>query len=50
MHFSNGGLNVNLLRYNMAQKSAVKRTISAYTAIGTGQASQKKHVHIEAKN
>jgi hypothetical protein len=33
LHFSNGGLSVNLLRFNMNKKSSVKRTISAYKEI-----------------
>lgn len=30
LHFSNGGISVNLLRYDMERKSKVKRVISAY--------------------
>ena len=36
LHFSNGGLNVNLLRLNMAKlrdEGNVKRTISAYKSM-----------------
>jgi len=30
LHFSNGGINVNLLRFDMARKSQVKNVIAAY--------------------
>ena len=34
LHFSNGGLSVNLLKLDMARKSEVKKTLSAYKSIG----------------
>ena len=30
LHFSNGGISVNLLKFDMSRKSAVKHTIAAY--------------------
>ena len=41
LHFSNGGMSVNLLKLDMNKQSSVKQTLSAYQSIGNKPIGEK---------